>query len=252
MYTDERHRGELKELQEASTTQAASLNELSTIKQQLEDEIKTRMALEQRLHNVSSQHGVSALSTPNLTPIKQSVTNLSHSGGGSDDLNNAASQYSSIPLSTSLQSPPFTEDADNTLSGLLNGEGSESYHHNKKNDLMRHDKVAMTSTVEMLRSLLRQREGEITILKQKTAEHQTLKQNLASAMQKQQKYVTDNESLKVLMKQLKVKLHKLTLRHELGLQMIAEREQEIEYLKEEMVNMKELFQEQLKQLIPQE
>jgi chromosome segregation ATPase len=110
------------------------------------------------------------------------------------------------------------------------------------------DKVAMTSTVEMLRSFLKQKEGEIAALQLRVRESDLLKDNLASVLGKHKKSLGEAENMRIVAKQLQTKLQQLTVRHELGLQMIAEKEQEIEDLKEEMENMKKIFQTQVQTL----
>ena len=113
------------------------------------------------------------------------------------------------------------------------------------------DRLAVTSTVEMLRSLVQQKDGEIKSLKELNRQIEAGRASIADELVLLTSQLNAASLNMARIPQLESQLAAMTRRHDAACLIIGEKEEELEDLRGDLAQAKQMFQTQITQLCTQ-
>jgi chromosome segregation ATPase len=117
--------------------------------------------------------------------------------------------------------------------------------------LVMEDKAAMASTVEMLRSIARQKDGEIASLREQLRAASFAQNDLSEEMVRITQRLGAAQVTVQSAHSFKTQLKTLSLRHAAALQLIGEKDDELEDLTQDLQHVKDVFRNQTATLLGQ-
>lgn len=102
----------------------------------------------------------------------------------------------------------------------------------------------MASTVEMLRSLVRQKDGELSALRERVQSLERVRMELTNEMVAMTTKLNVAEEDIKHVDAIKAQLNTLSVRHSAALQLIGEKEEELEDTRQDLRDVKQMFQTQ--------
>lgn len=256
-------RSELSSLKNELTRSQSKSNNLSDLNAKLElritELVTQKSELESQIQNLNSSLASSQKASEGIQEkLKKELQNaLNLASTAQADLNSERSlrlriesQFLNLSNSTPRDS---TTPVDSPSMGTFSHRRSNSNDDFLRNSFNNYpsEKAEVLGGVSSLRSIIRQREGEIVALKGQVMDLEKIRNSLSDQLveMKTASRRFSIESKKI--PELESKILELTVRHEAALEVIGQKEEEVSELRADLQDVKDMFRLQVSELVDQ-